>query len=77
VLTVFKWGIAGFALINLLAALAVGVAFGWHQWMKPKIERRRARQRTFERLLAQSPIDNTSPLPEPSDALGPHGAHQV
>jgi hypothetical protein len=77
VLTALRWGVTGFALINLIAALTLGAAFGWHQWMKPKFERRRARQRTFERLLAQSPIDNTSPLPEPSDALGPHGAHQV
>ena len=76
-LTLLRWGVASFALINLIAVLTIGLAFGWHQWMKPKVERRRARQRTFERLLTQSPIDNTSPMPEPSDALEPHGAHRI
>ena len=76
-LTLLRWSIAGFALINLIAVVTLGAAFGWHQWMKPKFDRRRARQRTFERLLTQSPIDNTSPMPEQSDALGRHGAHRV
>ena len=71
------WGITGFALINLIVVLALGAAFGWHHWMKPKVERRRTRQRSFERLLAQSPIDNTTPIPEPGDALGTHGAQRV
>lgn len=51
--------IASIALLNLAAGLSLGAAFGWHHWLKPKLARRRARQRGFERLLAQSPIDNT------------------
>jgi hypothetical protein len=76
-LSVLRWGIAGIAMVNLVAGVALGVAFGWHDWLKPKFARRRARQRSFERLLARSPIDNTSALPEPSDALGSHGAQHV
>ena len=68
-------GVAGIVLINLVAGAALGAAFGWHRWLKPKFARREARQRSFERLLAQSPIDNTSPMPEPTEALGSHGAH--
>jgi hypothetical protein len=75
--SLLRWSIVGIALLNLLTGISLGAAFGWHQWLKPKLARRRARQRSFERMLARSPIDNTSPIPEPASTLAAHGAHQT
>jgi hypothetical protein len=54
-MTLFGWGIAGIALLNLVVVVALGVAYAWHDGLRPRLERRRSRQRAFERLLAQSP----------------------
>jgi len=53
-LTLLGWGIAGIALINLVAIAALGVAYVWHGGVRPMLEHRRSRQRAFEKLLAQS-----------------------
>jgi hypothetical protein len=50
-LTIMKWGVVGVALLNLTALGALGVAYAWNDWLRPKLERRRARQRAFERLF--------------------------
>lgn len=76
-LTWLRWGIAGIALINVVALVAIGAAFGWHYRLKPRLQQRRARQRSFERLLERSPIDNTPAMAEPHDALEAHGARHV
>jgi len=50
-LTVLGWAIVSTVLLNLLAILALVVAYAWNDWLRPRLARRRARQRAFERLL--------------------------
>lgn len=52
------WGAATVGLLNLAALLALIVAYAWHDGVKPWLTLRRARQHAFERLLAQTSIDN-------------------
>jgi len=54
-LNLLGWGIAGIALLNLVVIAALVVTYAWHDGLRPRLERRRSRQRAFERLLAQSP----------------------
>ena len=62
-LKMLGWGVAGTALLNLLTIVALVVAYAWNDWLRTKLEHRRARQRAFERLLYHSHVDT---LPEPS-----------
>ena len=57
---VIQWGVAGIALLNVVTMASLAVAYGWHHGVKPRLGRRRARQRAFERLIAHSPLDNHS-----------------
>ena len=56
VLTWLRWGVASVALLNVLTLVALVVAYAWHCGLKPKFQRRRARQHSFERLLAQPSV---------------------
>jgi hypothetical protein len=67
-LTMLLWGVAGTALLNLLAIVALLVSYTWNDWLRPKLEHRRARQRAFERLFAQPPPQVQSMMSEPSNA---------
>jgi hypothetical protein len=62
------WGAAIIGLFNLVAFVALVVAYAWHDGLKPKLGRRRARRHAFERLLAQSSFDNLSTSSESSNA---------
>jgi hypothetical protein len=44
--------IVALVLVNLVTLIALQFAYAWHHWLVPKRDRRRARQRSFERLLA-------------------------
>ena len=59
-LTLLGWGVAATALLNVLAILALVVSYAWHDWLVPRLEHRRARQRAFERLLAHSSLHSSS-----------------
>jgi hypothetical protein len=63
-----RWGAASIALLSLVAMASLVVAYAWHSRLKPKLTRRRARQRVFEHLLAHTSLDNHSPVSEPSNA---------
>jgi hypothetical protein len=39
-------------LLNLATIAALAVAYAWHAWLKPKLERRRARA-----LIRRQPLD--------------------
>lgn len=56
-------GVVAIALINLATLVALHVAYAWHHWLSPRRTHRRARQRSFERLLAESIMDNREPSP--------------
>lgn len=60
---------AAIVLVNLLTLAALHVAYAWHHGLKPRRDRRRACQRSFERLLAESVMDNRATGPEPDGAL--------
>jgi len=60
-LKLLGWGVAGTALLNLLAIVALVVAYAWNDWLRPSLEYRRARRRAFERLFYHSHVDT---LPE-------------
>ncbi|HEX7978077.1 MAG TPA: hypothetical protein VF461_05705 [Gemmatimonadaceae bacterium] len=62
------WGAAIIALLNLVAFVALIVAYAWHDGLKQKLRGRRARRQAFERLLAQSSFDNLSTISESSNA---------
>ena len=55
-LTWLGWGVANVALLNVFTLVALLVAYAWHCGLKPRFQRRRARQHSFERLLAQSNV---------------------
>jgi hypothetical protein len=59
-LTMLGWGVAATALLNLLAIVALVVAYAWNDWLRPRLDLRRARQRAFERLLYHSHVDMLS-----------------
>ena len=67
-LTMLAWGVAATALLNLLAIVALIVSYAWNDWILPRLELRRARQRAFEQLLAQSNVKKESMVSEPSYA---------
>jgi hypothetical protein len=64
-------GAAAIAIVNLVALVALQVAYAWHHVLEPKRDRRRARQRSFERLLAETLVDNRATVAQPADALEP------
>ena len=64
-------GIIAIALINLVTLVALHLGYAWHHSLKPRRNHRRACQRSFERLLAESIMDNRATVPEPNEALGP------
>ena len=64
-------GAAAIAIVNLVALVALQVAYAWHHVLEPKRDRRRARQRSFERLLAEALVDNRATVAQPADALEP------
>ena len=55
-LTWLGWGVASVALLNVLTLVALLVAYAWHCGLKPRLQRRRARQHSFEWLLAQPSV---------------------
>jgi hypothetical protein len=65
-LTLLGWGIAATALLNLLAIVALLAAYAWNDWLQPRLELRRTRQRAFDRLLTQSGLPASSMRPDPS-----------
>jgi len=67
-LKMLGWSVAGTALLNLLAIVALVISYAWNDWLRPKLERRRARQRAFERLLYHSHVD-TLPVHSSSPSL--------
>jgi hypothetical protein len=62
-------GVVAIALVNLLTLVALHVAYAWHHGLKPRRARRRAVQRVFERLLAETILDNRTTESEPDGAL--------
>ena len=64
-------GAVAIALVNLVTLVALHVAYAWHHGLKPKRARRRARQRSFERLLAETIMDNRATAAQPADAFEP------
>lgn len=65
-------GVVAIALVNLATLVALHVAYAWHHWLRPQRAHRRARQRSFERLLAESTMDNRGPMPaHPMAAFDP------
>jgi hypothetical protein len=62
-------GVVAIALVNLLTLVALHVAYAWHHGLKPRRARRRAGQRAFERLLAETILDNRTTESEPDGAL--------
>ena len=56
-------GVVTIALVNLATLVALHVAYAWHHWLSPRRAHRRARQRSFERLLAESIVDNRGSSP--------------
>ena len=56
-LMMLGWCVAGTVLLNLLAIVALVVAYAWNDWLRPSLEHRRARQRAFERLIYDSHVD--------------------
>ena len=56
-LTWLTWGLRSIALLNVVAMVALYIAYGWHHRLKPMREHRRARTRAFERLLHQAGRD--------------------
>ena len=68
ILTMLAWGVAVAALLNLVAIMALIVSYAWHDWLLPRLEHRRTRQRTFEQLLAQSNLKKESMVSEPGYA---------
>ena len=66
-LKLLGWGVAGTALLNLLAIVALVVAYAWNDWLRPRLAHRRARQSAFERLIAQSTLDIHAMISEPSN----------
>jgi hypothetical protein len=68
ILTMLAWGVAATALLNLLAIVALIVSYAWNDWLLPRLEHRRARQRAFEQLLAQSNLKRESMVSEPTYA---------
>ncbi len=62
-------GVVAIALVNLLTLVALHVAYAWHHGLKPRRDRRRARQRSFERLLAATILDDPTTVSEPDGAL--------
>jgi hypothetical protein len=67
-LTILGRGVAGIALLNLVALVSLGVAYAWHDGIRLQLQHRRARQRAFARLLAQSTIGTASTMSEPNSA---------
>jgi hypothetical protein len=67
-LTIVGWSVAGVALLNLVAIVALGVAYAWNDWLRPKLELRRARQRAFERLFTRSAFDGGAAMPHSSSS---------
>ena len=55
-LTWLGWGVANVALLNVFTLVALLVAYAWHCGLKPRLHRRRARQHSFEWLLAQPSV---------------------
>lgn len=62
-------GVVAIAVVNLLTLVALHLAYAWHHWLRPRRDRRRASQRSFERLLVETVMDNRTPRPEPNEAL--------
>jgi hypothetical protein len=58
VLNWLRWGIASIAVLNLVAMASLAAGYAWHHGLKPKLTRRRERQRGFEHLLTHSSLDN-------------------
>ena len=68
-LTWLVWGVVAITLVNLLTLVALHMAYTWHHWLKPRRDRRRASQQSFERLLAESVMDNRAAVPEANGVL--------
>lgn len=62
-------GIIAIALINLVTLVILRVAYAWRYSLEPRRNHRRARQRSFERILAETIVDNRATVPEPNGAL--------
>lgn len=61
-------GVVAIVLVNLLTLVALQVAYAWHHGLEPRRNRRRANQRAFERLLAETIMDNRAKVSEPDGA---------
>jgi hypothetical protein len=59
------------ALVNLVTLVALHVAYAWHHGLKPRRDRRRASQRSFERLLAETMMDNRATVAQRADGFEP------
>ena len=62
-------GVVAIAVVNLSTLVALHLAYAWHHWLRPRRDRRRASQRSFERLLVETVVDNRTTMPEADGVL--------